>query len=66
VSGASFQVLVTVDQGIPYQQNLQKASVAVIILVARTNRLADLVPLVPSAHAALDSIKPGDVVEIKA
>jgi hypothetical protein len=61
-----FEVLLTVDQNIRYQQNLVAAGVAVVVLVAATNRLADLLPLVPSALAALTAIKPGDVVEITA
>jgi hypothetical protein len=38
----------------------------VIVLRARTNRLADLLPLVPALLKALDGIKPGEVREIKA
>jgi len=59
-----FEVLLTVDQNIRYQQNLVAAGVAVVVLVAATNRLADLLPLPPSALAALAAIKPGDLVEI--
>jgi hypothetical protein len=43
---------------------LVAAGVAVVVLVAATNRLADLLPLVPSALAALATITQGDVVEI--
>lgn len=63
-AGAAFEVLVTVDKGIRHQQNLKVAGIAVVVLVAATNRLADLLPLVPSALAALATIQPGDVVEI--
>jgi hypothetical protein len=59
-----FEVLVTVDQNIRHQQNLAPLGVAAIVLVAPTNRLADLLPLMRSAQSALTSIKPGDVVEI--
>jgi hypothetical protein len=59
-----FEVLLTVDQNIRYQQNLVAAGVAVVVLVTTTNRLADLLPLVPSALAALAASKPGDVVEV--
>lgn len=59
-----FDVFLTVDQNLRYQQNLQAAGIAVVVLVAATNRLADLLPLMPSAHAALLTIKPGDIVEI--
>ncbi len=61
-----FEVLMTVDQNLRYQQNLKAIGVAVIVLVATSNRLVDLVPLMPSAQVALSSISPGDVVEITA
>jgi predicted nuclease of predicted toxin-antitoxin system len=64
MAGAGFEVLLTVDQNIRHQQNLKAAGVAAVVLVAASNRLADLVPLVPAALAALGSIRPGDVVEI--
>lgn len=64
MAGAGFEVLVTVDQNIRHQQNLSASGIAVIVLVAPTNRIADLVPLAPSALAALATIQPGDVVEI--
>ena len=61
-----FEVLLTVDQSVRHQQNLQAAGIAAIVLVAASNRLADLLPLMPSALASLASIKPGDIVEIRA
>ena len=36
-----------------FQQHLPNFSVAVLLLVAPSNRLADLIPLVPSIIAAL-------------
>ncbi len=60
-----FEVFLTVDQNIRHQQNLQGAGIAVVIMIAVTNRLADLMPLLPSVNAALGSIKPGDVVEVQ-
>src|SRR5262245_42132232 len=59
MAGDGFEVLLTVDQNIRHQQNLKSIGVAVIVLVAASNRLADLVPLMPSALAALGSIQPG-------
>lgn len=66
MAGQAFEVLVTVDQNLRHQQNLQTAGVAVVVLVAATNRLADLLPLMASARAALATLKPGDVIEIDA
>jgi hypothetical protein len=61
-----FEVFLTVDRSLRYQQNLQAVGIALIVVVATSNRLADLVPLMPSVQAALGSICPGDVVEITA
>jgi hypothetical protein len=57
-------VVVTIDQGIPYQQNLSTRTLAVLILCAPTNRLRDLEQIIPAALAALSSIRPGDVVRV--
>ena len=42
-----FEVFLTTDRNLSFQQNLQALPLAVIVLRARTNRLADLLPLVP-------------------
>jgi hypothetical protein len=59
-----FQVILTTDQGIPFQQNLGARTIAVIVLCAQTNRLEDLKPLVPLAFDALTRIVPGQVIRI--
>ena len=59
-----FEVLLTVDRNLRYQQNLGEAGIAVIVLMAVSNRMEHLAPLLPSVFAALDLIGPGDVVEI--
>jgi hypothetical protein len=60
-----FEVFVTVDQNLSYQQNLRAGGLAVIVLIAPSNRLADLLPLIPSVHATLTTIQPGDLVEVR-
>jgi hypothetical protein len=42
-----------------FQQNVETLTIAVIVLHAPPNRLADLRLLVPQLLAALDSAKPG-------
>jgi predicted nuclease of predicted toxin-antitoxin system len=63
---AGFDVIVTVDQSIPEQQNLHCRSIAVVILCGRTNRLADLKPLIPAALNAISSLGAGEVAVIRA
>jgi hypothetical protein len=62
---AGFDVLITVDQSIPDQQNLTGRRISLVILCGPTSRLRDLEPLVPAAIAALNSIGRGDLVRIK-
>ena len=59
-----FTILLTTDQNLRYQQNLQQAGVAVVVLVAQSNKLADLLPLLPDARKVLNTIVPGAVVEV--
>ena len=56
---AGFDVLITVDQNIPDQQNLGRRRIAIVILYGPTNRLRDLAFLVPAAISAIDSSGPG-------
>ena len=60
----SFEVFVTVDRNLTFQQNLTSFSIAVIILRARSNRLAELRPLVPQLMKALAATEPGTAVFI--
>lgn len=59
-----FTILLTTDQNLRYQQNLQQAGVALVFLVALSNRLPDLLPLVPDARNVLNTITPGEVIEV--
>jgi hypothetical protein len=61
-----FDVFLTADQNLKYQQNLKDTTVAVIILAAKSNHLPDLLPLVPGLLEALKTIKSGDLVRIEA
>lgn len=51
LSAHGFDVLITVDRGIEYQQNLSYLTIPVIIMVAHQNRLHELRPLVPRVVA---------------
>ena len=66
MTAVGFEVLLTVDQGIPHQQNLRAAGVAVVIMFGASNQLADLAPLIPEVLTALGTIQPGDVTEVRA
>lgn len=59
-----FEVFLTGDQNMQYQQNLKGRSMAIIVLVARNNLLETLRPLMPDVLNALRTIQPGDLVHI--
>ncbi len=60
-----FDVFVTIDQGIRYQQNLQKTRLAVIMLAAPNNRIETLRPLMLQVLAVLRTIHGGEIVRIE-
>lgn len=61
---ARFDVLLTIDQNLPYQQNLTIARIAAIMMTAQSNRLIALYPLIPQVLAVLQTIQPGTVVRV--
>jgi predicted nuclease of predicted toxin-antitoxin system len=63
---AKFDVFLTVDQGIEYQQNLTGRKIAIIIFRTKSNRLRNLLQLVPACLARMKSMQPGQVVSIEA
>ncbi len=62
---AEFDVIVTVDRNMQHQQNLSGLNLGMVIMVAQSNRLATLRPLMPQVLVALASISPGDLVRIR-
>ena len=61
---SGFTILLTSDRNLKYEQNLQQAGIAVIIMIARTNRLTDLLPLISKVREALFKIKPEESIEV--
>jgi predicted nuclease of predicted toxin-antitoxin system len=61
---AEFDVFLTVDQNLKYQQNLTASRIAIILLVARNNRLKTLLPLMPEVSEALNKVKIGDFIYV--
>ena len=54
-----FDVLITLDKHLEFQQNLAGVPIRIILLQARSNRIADLLPLVPKVHLALRTAEIG-------
>jgi hypothetical protein len=66
LAAAEVDVFITVDRNLSFQQHLPQFDIAVIVLQALSNRLADLKPLVPGVLAVLDTAVKGQAVVISA
>jgi predicted nuclease of predicted toxin-antitoxin system len=60
-----FDLLLTVDQNIKHQQNMAMLPVAVVVIIGPSNKLADLLPLVPAIEDAIKNLVPCTLVEVK-
>ena len=63
---AEFDVFITVDRNLSFEQNLPKFNIAVVVLQASSNRLTDLKPLVPNILAILASVTKGKATFVSA
>jgi hypothetical protein len=63
-AAATFDTLLTADQNIEFQQNLKTLPLAVVVLVANSNRLESLAPLVPEILQALETLQPKVLIRV--
>jgi hypothetical protein len=61
---AGFDVFITNDSSIEFQQNVKRIGIAVIAIVGFRNRMEDLRPLLPRILDALRAIRPGELITI--
>jgi hypothetical protein len=59
-----FDIFITVDRNLSFQQNLSKFNIAILVLHATSNRLADLKPLAPKILSTLPTLNKGDAKHI--
>ena len=59
-----WDVLLTSDRRIKYQQNMTGRRISIVVLRAKSNRMKDLLPLMPSCKQALLSVSQGQIVEV--
>jgi Domain of unknown function (DUF5615) len=64
LAAKEFEVFVTVDRNLSFQQNLPAFAIAVIVLRAKSNRLSELQRLVPDLLASIPTAKPGVVTYV--
>jgi len=61
-----FDALVATDRNLPFQQDLSRFAIAVIVLRAQSNRIADLRRLIPQLLGALPVARRGEVTWVGA
>ena len=61
---AGYEVLLTVDQGIPHQQYSAGRKLSIILVRSQTNQIEDLLPFVDAILNALKTITSGQIVTI--
>ena len=59
-----YDALVTMDRSIEFQQRIATLRFGIVPVRARSNRMQDLMPLVPSIRSALDTLKPGRICRV--
>ena len=59
-----FDVFLTTDQRISYQQVVPKFAIALVVLIARRNKLGVLLRLLPELKRTLESVEPGRVYRV--
>ena len=61
---AGFEALITGDKNLEFQQNVKASGLFVVVLVAPSNKLEDLLPRIPGALEALARAKPGEIERV--
>lgn len=65
-TASAFQVFVTADRGIEHEQDLARFSVGIVLLIAKSNRLEDYMPLADGLAKAVTSAQPGKLTKVAA
>lgn len=66
MNSMGFELLITIDQNLQYQQNLASAGIALITIKAKSNRVDDLLPAIPKVISAIPGLSLGQQLEISA
>jgi hypothetical protein len=61
---SGFELFLTLDRGMEYEQNLERREIAVIVISANSSRLADLLFRIPVILVALRSARAGQVIHV--
>ena len=61
----TIDVFLTADQNLQYQHYLQSITFSIIVLIEQDNRVPTLLPLMPQVQKLLDTITPGQLIEVR-
>lgn len=64
IERAEFEVFITADRNLQYQQTLAGRPFGTLVLYPKLLKLSHLLPLVPSIEQAIGSVNPGEVLHI--
>lgn len=59
-----FDVFMTIDQNLIFQQNLSRLTMAIVLISTPSNRFRDLAPLVPAILKALEATTIGSIIRV--
>jgi hypothetical protein len=65
LAASEFDVFITVDKNLPFQQNLNTLPIALIVRDSVSNELPALLPLIPAVQRELASLKPRSYTLVK-
>lgn len=60
-----FDVFVTMDRNLPYQQNLKVLDLAVVVIRASSNAFSEVAPLMPKVNAAIVGAQVGAATTVR-
>ena len=60
-----FDILLTIDKNIDYQQNVSRFAIAIVILDVSRSHIRYIEPLIPAFKAQIDSYKPGHAYTVE-
>lgn len=64
LAATQFDVLLTVDRNLEYQQSFSALTIAVVVVDVPSNDIADIRPLMPTVLKTLPNVKPGTVTHV--
>jgi predicted nuclease of predicted toxin-antitoxin system len=66
LAAGEFDALLTADQNLEHQQDLGALPIAIVVLVAPTNRIEYLRPLIPALLRTLQTLAPRQLIRVGA